>query len=231
MLVRFGGDEFTLLMERSPTARQATRLAERVHAALGAPFVVDGNEVVLSASIGIVLGSASHLKPVDLLRDADTAMYRAKALGRGRHQLFDEAMHREAMEVLNLEMEMRRGLARGEFRLYYQPIVCIRSGQVRAVEALLRWEHPRRGLLLPETFVPLAEENGLIVPLGSWVLRESCRQLGAWDVGGRRAAARPHREPLAATALQAGLPRRRVAHDRGSGPARTAASPWRSPKA
>jgi diguanylate cyclase (GGDEF)-like protein len=181
MLVRFGGDEFTLLVEDVEDARRATKLAERIHAALSAPFVVDGYEVVMSASIGIVAGGAAYDKPEALLRDADTAMYRAKALGRGRHRLFDEAMHREAVDVLQLEMEMRRGLARGEFRLYYQPIVSIATGQVRSVEALLRWQHPDRGLLLPESFVPLAEENGLILPLGSWVLRESCRQLGAWD--------------------------------------------------
>ena len=160
---------------------------------------------------------------MDLLRDADTAMYRAKALGRGRHQVFDDAMHREAMEVLNLEMEMRRGLARGEFRLYYQPIVCIRSGQVRAVEALLRWEHPQRGLLLPETFVPLAEENGLIVPLGSWVLRESCRQLGAWDAEGaerplgltvnlspRQLSKRDFLDDMSRTIAETGLENRRI---------------------
>jgi diguanylate cyclase (GGDEF)-like protein len=183
-VVRFGGDEFTLIMEDVTDARQATRLAERVQAALAAPFVVEGHEVVMSASMGIVVSGDSHQRPVDVLRDADTAMYRAKALGRGHHQLFDEAMHREAMDVLNLEVEMRRGLARGEFRLHYQPIVCIASGRVRAVEALLRWEHPERGLLLPESFVPLAEDTGLIVPLGAWALRESCRQLGAWDTEG-----------------------------------------------
>jgi len=184
ILVRFGGDEFTLLVEDVRDARQATRLAERIQAALVAPFVVDGNEVVMSATIGIVLGGAGHDKPEALLRDADTAMYRAKALGRGRHQFFDEAMHREAVDALKLEMEMRRGLARGEFRLYYQPIVSIGTGQVRAVEALLRWQHPERGLLLPESFVPLAEDTGLIVPLGAWALRESCRQLAAWDAQG-----------------------------------------------
>ena len=188
MLVRFGGDEFTLLLEEARDGGQAMRLAERVHAALSAPFVVDGNEVVMSASIGIVLGGPGHDRPEALLRDADTAMYRAKALGRGRHQLFDETMHREAVDVLNLEMEMRRGLAREEFLLYYQPIVSIATGKVRAVEALLRWRHPTRGLLLPESFLPLAEENGLILPLGSWVLRESCRQLGAWDADGEERA-------------------------------------------
>jgi diguanylate cyclase (GGDEF)-like protein len=184
ILVRFGGDEFTLLVEDIEDARRATKLAERIHAALGAAFVVDGHEVVMSASIGIVLGGAGHVRPEALLRDADTAMYRAKALGRGRHQFFDETMHREAVDILNLEMEMRRGLARGEFRVYYQPIVSIATGHVRAVEALLRWQHPERGLLLPESFIPLSEENGLILPLGSWVLRESCRQLGAWDLDG-----------------------------------------------
>ena len=192
ILVRFGGDEFTLIVDDVEDARQATRLAERIHASLAAPFVVDGCEVVMSASIGIVVGGVAYQRPEELLRDADTAMYRAKALGRGRHQLFDEAMHRAAVDVLRLEVEMRRGLARGEFRLHYQPIVTIATGEVRAVEALLRWQHPERGLLLPESFVPLAEENGLIVPLGSWVLRESCRQLGTWD------ALRPDR-PLGLT--------------------------------
>jgi diguanylate cyclase (GGDEF)-like protein len=183
-LIRFGGDEFTVLIEDIADARQAVRLAERIRAALSAPLVVEGNEVVMTASMGIVVGGAGHDRPEAVLRDADTAMYRAKALGRGRHQLFDEAMHREAVDVLNLEVEMRRGLARGEFLLYYQPIVSLETGRVRAVEALLRWQHPDRGLLLPESFVPLAEENGLIVPLGSWALREACRQLGAWDAEG-----------------------------------------------
>ncbi|HVR71075.1 MAG TPA: EAL domain-containing protein [Vicinamibacteria bacterium] len=223
ILVRFGGDEFTLLIEDVRDARQATRLAERIHAALLAPFVVDGNEVVMSASIGIVLGGAGHVRPEALLRDADTAMYRAKALGRGRHQLFDEAMHREAVDVLNLEMDMRRGLARGEFRLYYQPIVSIETGEVRAVEALLRWQHPERGLLLPESFVPLAEENGLILPLGSWVLRESCRQLGAWDGEGadrplgltvnlspRQLSKRDFLDEVSGTVEECGLESRRI---------------------
>jgi diguanylate cyclase (GGDEF)-like protein len=223
MLVRFGGDEFTLLVEDVRDAQQGTRLAERIQAALLAPFVVDGNEVVMSASIGIVLGGAGHERPEALLRDADTAMYRAKALGRGRHQIFDEAMHREAVDVLNLEMEMRRGLARGEFRLYYQPIVSIETGQVRAVEALLRWQHPERGLLLPESFVPLAEENGLILPLGSWVLRESCRQLGAWDAHGaerplgltvnlspRQLSKRDFLDEVSSTVDESGLESRRI---------------------
>jgi diguanylate cyclase (GGDEF)-like protein len=223
ILVRFGGDEFTLLVEDVRDARQATRLAERIQAALQAPFVVDGNEMVMGASIGIVVGGAGHERPEAVLRDADTAMYRAKALGRGRYQIFDEAMHREAVDVLNLEMEMRRGLARGEFLLYYQPIVSIETGQVRAVEALLRWRHPERGLLLPESFVPLAEDNGLILPLGSWVLRESCRQLGAWDVQGaerplgltvnlspRQLSKRDFLDEVSRTVEEAGLQSRRI---------------------
>ena len=222
ILVRFGGDEFTLLVEDVRDARQATRLAERIQAALVAPFVVDGNEVVMSATIGIVLGGAGHEKPEALLRDADTAMYRAKALGRGRYQMFDEAMHQEAVEAFNLEMEMRRGLARGEFRVFYQPIVSIETGQVRAVEALLRWQHPDRGLVLPESFVPLAEDTGLIVPLGSWVLRESCRQLGAWDAHGleplgltvnlspRQLSKRGFLDEVSRTVEEAGLQNRRI---------------------
>jgi diguanylate cyclase (GGDEF)-like protein len=177
---RLGGDEFAILLEEAVGPDDPVRVAERVQYALCVPFDLGGHEVVTGASIGIAAGGAGYARPEEVLRDADIAMYRAKALGRGRHQLFDPSMHAHAVAVLRTEMELRRALERGEFRLHYQPIVSLAGRGVAAFEALLRWEHPRRGLILPAEFLPLAEELGLMVPLGRWALQEGCRQMAAW---------------------------------------------------
>ena len=177
---RLGGDEFAMLLEEISGPSDPLRVAERVQYCLAAPFDLGGHEVVTAASIGIAQGSADYQRAEDVLRDADIAMYRAKALGRGRHQVFDPSMHAHAVAVLRTEMELRRALEKGEFRLYYQPIVSVSGGRIAAFEGLLRWDHPRRGLILPAEFLPLAEEMGLMIQLGRWALAEGCRQMAAW---------------------------------------------------
>ena len=183
-VARFGGDEFAILLDAVADLKDATRLTERLLKALDSPFMVEGKEIFASLSIGITMTSSRYTRAEELLRDSDAAMYRAKAEGGGRYQVFDIAMHANVVAQLHLEGELRRALERSEFRVHYQPIVSVAHGQVDAVEALVRWQHPERGLLFPEDFIPLAEETGLIRPLGRWVFRESCRQLGAWQRAG-----------------------------------------------
>lgn len=184
-VARFGGDEFAILLEDLRDAVDATRVAERIEHALASPFRLDDHEVSAGASIGIVLSAPHYTRPEDLVRDADTAMYRAKGLGGGSHQVFDLAMHAQAVARLELEANLRRALERSEFRVHYQPIVSATSGAVRRLEALLRWHHPQRGLVLPEEFVAVAEETGVIVPVGEWMLRSACTQARAWRDAGR----------------------------------------------
>ncbi len=181
-VARFGGDEFAILLDAVTDVKDATRLTERLLKALDSAFVIDGKEIFASLSIGITIMSARYTRPEELLRDADAAMYRAKkAEGGGRYQVFDVAMHANVVAQLHLEGELRRAIERNELRVHYQPIVSVARGQIDGVEALVRWQHPERGLLHPADFIPLAEETGLIRPLGRWVFRESCRQLGAWQ--------------------------------------------------
>jgi diguanylate cyclase (GGDEF)-like protein/PAS domain S-box-containing protein len=180
-VARLGGDEFTILLDDIKEAGDAVQMAERINAGLKEPFSLGGHDVFISASVGIALSSLSYIKPDDILRDANTAMHRAKSQGRARHQVFDETMHSHAAEILKLETDLQRTRVCEEYRVHYQPIVSLETGRVTGVEALVRWQHPERGLIFPEEFISVAEETGLIVSLDRWVLREACRQTALWQ--------------------------------------------------
>jgi diguanylate cyclase (GGDEF)-like protein/PAS domain S-box-containing protein len=179
-VARLGGDEFTVLLEDLKEPSDAKRAAERLMKELEAPFEFGGKEVFTSLSIGIALGSPAYEMPEDILRDADTAMYRAKSLGKARYEVFDAEMRANLMARLQLETDLRHALERGELRNFYQPIVTLASGGIAGFEALLRWQHPTRGLLGPEEFIAVAEETGLIREVGWWNLKEACRQIKVW---------------------------------------------------
>jgi diguanylate cyclase (GGDEF)-like protein/PAS domain S-box-containing protein len=178
-LARLGGDEFTVLLEDIKDCGDAIRVAERIQERLSSPFVVEGQEVVTTASIGIDFCSASYINSEELVRDAEIAMYRAKREGKARYQVFDAAMHTVAVKRLRVETDLRRALELGEFRVHYQPIVALESGKIAGFEALSRWQRPE-GLLLPAHFIQIAEEIGLILPMNRQLLREACLQLRAW---------------------------------------------------
>lgn len=180
-LARLGGDEFTVLLDRVRSAEEASVVAERLLGAVRLPFLLQGREIFTSLSIGIVLSADRHRHAEMMLRDADTAMYRAKAQGKARCAVFDTSMLEAVEERLVLESDLRYALERQELVVYYQPIIALADGQLSGFEALLRWQHPTRGIVLPDQFIPIAEETGLIVSIGHWVLHEACRQMRAWD--------------------------------------------------
>lgn len=180
-IARLGGDEFVILLEDIQSDNSAIEVAERIQQQLKLPFMLQGHEIFASASIGIILGTVDYQNPEDLLRDVDTAMYKAKASGRGRFEVFDTTMHKRAVELLQLETDMRRALDQQEFQLHYQPIFSIRHNRITGFEALLRWYHPQRGVILPGDFIQIAEETGLVIPLGWWVLKQACQQMQVWQ--------------------------------------------------
>jgi len=179
-VARFGGDEFTILMESINGPADVSRATGRIHEAIASPFTIEGQDIFTSASIGVTIAGPEYEQPEQIIRDADTAMYRAKAQGRGRSEMFDVEMRAEAVARLQLETDLRRGVERNELRLVYQPIVNLESGAVVGFEALVRWQHPKRGTVSPAEFIPLAEDTGLIVPVGEFVLLEACRQAARW---------------------------------------------------
>jgi diguanylate cyclase (GGDEF)-like protein/PAS domain S-box-containing protein len=179
-VARIGGDEFGILLEDDADESRARALADRALAAFAVPFEVRGREVFIRASIGIALSVPGHSETDELIRNADTAMYAAKAAGKGRYEFFRPFMHTRALERFEVQADLERALSRGEFVVHYQPIIDFETGEARGVEALVRWNHPTRGLLGPLEFISVAEETGAIVPLGAWVLGEACRQAAAW---------------------------------------------------
>ncbi|NML28639.1 putative bifunctional diguanylate cyclase/phosphodiesterase [Zoogloea dura] len=180
-LARLGGDEFVLLLEDIDDATDAIRVADRIQRQFATPFVVDAYELFMNCSIGIALSGPEYRHPDELLRDADTAMYRAKADGKACYAIFDADMHHRAVAALDMESNLRRAIDRHEFVLYYQPVIALDSGRIAGFEALIRWPRGEYGIVSPAEFIPLAEETGLILAIGRWAIREACRQLREWQ--------------------------------------------------
>ena len=181
VVARLGGDEFTILLNRTGGVPDIVQVAERLQRNLAKPFIIDGFEVFTSASIGIIVSDEIMREPEDFLRDADSAMYRAKEAGKARYEIFDRQMHADNLNLLQRETDLRHALEREEFELLYQPIIDLSSGVANEFEALIRWHHPKFGLIGPDEFVHVAEESGLIIPIGNWIIEQACRQLAIWQ--------------------------------------------------
>lgn len=179
-LARFSGDEFALLIEGIKNPEDAALVAKRIKKKFEPPFIVQAKEIFITASIGIVTGKAKHKSTVDILRDADVAMYGAKAKGMAEYQFYDEVLHEKTMNLLRLETDLRRGVERGEFFLKYQPIISLKTCELAGFETLVRWQHPERGIISPEVFIPIAEKTGTIIKLGDWILYDACCQMRKW---------------------------------------------------
>ncbi|HEY9827419.1 MAG TPA: EAL domain-containing protein [Stenomitos sp.] len=180
-LARLGGDEFVVLIEEVSEVNDAIEVVHRIHQAIEKPILLNGHKVNVGVSIGIVLSEKHYTGPEQLLRDADTAMYRAKSKQRGSYEVFDPSMHTQVMMQLQMENHLRNALESEELAVYYQPIICLKTYQVHGFEALVRWQSPRKGLIMPSDFLPVAEDTGLILAIDLWVLREACRQLKEWQ--------------------------------------------------
>ncbi len=183
-VARLSGDEFAVLLNEVNDVRDAIRVAERFQARMRETTVLAAVNRSTTVSIGIIIFDDKYTQPQDMLRDADTAMYRAKALGGGRYQIFDTSMHTQAVTLLQLEADMKRAVKNKEWLVYYQPIISVADGKVSGVEALVRWMHPERGIISPLDFIPQAEDIGLIIPIGEFVLRTACLQAKAWRDAG-----------------------------------------------
>jgi diguanylate cyclase (GGDEF)-like protein len=184
-LFRLGGDEFTILLEGVGDPSDAMRIARRIQAAVAAPFQVESREIRPALSVGIVLSTSVHARPEDVLKDADVALRRAKALGGSRCEVFDEAMHMRAVGRLKLESDLRTALAERQFRIHYQPVLDLSTRRIMSFEALLRWEHPTQGLISPYRFIEAAEDTGILVSIGHWLIVQACSQLREWEITDR----------------------------------------------
>ena len=177
---RLGGDEFVVLIDDIKSTEYIGILAERIRTELGRRFSMNGHDVYTTVSIGIAISQSGVQGPDEILRDADTAMYRAKAAGKARYEVFDADMHMQAVQRFQLEAELRGAIERGELVIHYQPVIRLSTGRLCGLEALVRWQHPKRGLLYPRDFIPLAEQTGIVVSIDHWVLEEVCRQITSW---------------------------------------------------